>query len=141
MWLQAIQKISGTEGGFLGALEFDDRFGLAVASLGDLGGVPALAVGATGDDDGGNFRGAVWVLFLNPDGKVQSQQKISSTEGGFNGAEVDFNDQFGGALASLGDLGGDGGAALAVGAYGDDGFTGAVYILFLDPAGTVKGYT
>ena len=65
------QKISDTEGGFTGTLDFGDLFGISVAGLGDLDGdgVGDLAVGAQGDDDGGNSpfadRGAVWVLFLD----------------------------------------------------------------------------
>ena len=75
------QKISSTQGGFTGILEFLDSFGVSVASLGDLDGdgVGDLAVGAEGDDDGGiGFfaeRGAVWILFLNTDGTVKSHQK------------------------------------------------------------------
>ncbi len=81
------QKISDTEGGFKGALDKGDEFGSSVASLGDLDGdgVGDVAVGATDDDDGGENRGAVWILFLNPDGTVKSHQKISDTEGGFTG--------------------------------------------------------
>ncbi len=61
------QKISDTEGGFTGILDFRDFFGTSVASLGDLDGdgVGDLAVGAPLDDDGGENRGAVWVLFLD----------------------------------------------------------------------------
>ncbi|MCH8851931.1 MAG: FG-GAP repeat protein, partial [Planctomycetes bacterium] len=68
------QKISDTEGGFTGILDNSDIFGSSVASLGDLDGdgVGDLAVGATGDDDGGPPHGAVWVLFLNTDGTVKS---------------------------------------------------------------------
>jgi hypothetical protein len=65
---------------------------------------------------------------------VNSLQKISSTEGGFNGP-VDTGDAFGGATASLGDLDGDGVTDLAVGArFDDDGGPnrGAVWVLFLD---------
>ncbi|MCH8153535.1 MAG: FG-GAP repeat protein [Planctomycetes bacterium] len=130
------QKISDTEGGFTGTLNDGDQFGVSVASLGDLngGGTNDLAVGAIWDDDGGNNRGAVWVLFLNPDGTVKSHQKISSTEGGFTGT-LDDGDWFGISAGSLGDLDGDGVSDLAVGALlDDDGGTnrGAVWILFLD---------
>ena len=64
--VRAHQKISDTEGGFTGTLDDEDFFGVSVASVGDLDGdgVLDLAVGASGDGDGGDYRGAVWVLFL-----------------------------------------------------------------------------
>src|SRR5215471_7949168 len=62
-------------------LDNGDEFGDAVANLGDLDGpgpsVDALAVGAISDDDGGQHRGAVYILFLDPVGTVLSSQKIS----------------------------------------------------------------
>ena len=134
------QKISDTQGNFGGTLDNFDRFGISVASIGDLDGdgVPDLAVGADRDHDGGDFRGAVWILFMNNDGTVASEQKISDTAGNFGGA-LDNGDIFGGSVASIGDLDGDGVPDLAVGAQGDDdgGTTnssdrGAVWILFMD---------
>lgn len=135
------QKISATAGGFSGTLDPMEQFGAGVAGLGDLDGdgTPDLAVGANGDDDGGNARGAVWVLFLDTDGTVKSHQKISATAGGFGGS-LDDADNLGLSLASIGDLDGDGTGELAVFAIGDDDGgdgTGAVWILFLDPDGTV----
>jgi hypothetical protein len=126
-------------------LEDGDEFGDAVASLGDLDGegpsVAAIAVGASRDNDGGPLRGAVYVLFLDADGGVLSHQKISATQGNFTGV-LELSDEFGGAVAGLGDLDGPGpsAGALAVGAINDDdgGLNrGAVYILFLDNAGLV----
>ncbi|MEM7350673.1 MAG: Ig-like domain-containing protein [Acidobacteriota bacterium] len=138
------QKISATAGGFAGPLNIDDNFGAALASMADLDGdgVTDLAVGAIGDSDAGFFRGAVWVLFLNPDGSVKGHQKINDTQGGFLGALDDF-DLFGASLARIDDLNGDGLADLAVGALlDDDGGSnrGAVWILFLDVDSTVKGH-
>ncbi len=136
------QKISDTQGDFMGILDDADLFGGSVASLGDLDGdgVGDIAVGAFFDDDGGHSRGAVWVLFLKPDGTVKSHQKISDTAGDFTGT-LDNSDVFGFSLASLGDLDGDGVGDLAVGArLDDDGGTnrGAVWMLFLNTDGTVK---
>ncbi len=138
------QKISDTEGGFTGVLDDDDGFGGAVASLGDLDGdgVGDLAVGAFQDDDGGDRRGAVWILFLNPDGTVDHHRKISDTTGGFGGV-LDDGDQFGDSVASLGDLDLDGVGDLAVGAvFDDDGgdARGAVWILFLMADGSVRSH-
>ncbi len=140
--VQSQAKISDTAGGLAATLDDEDSFGFATASLGDLDGdsVTDLAVGAAGDDDGGTDRGAVYILFLNADGTVKDQQKISDTAGGFGGV-LDNGDGFGSALAALGDLDGDNIVDLAVGAPADDdGGTdrGAVHILFLDTDGTVK---
>ncbi len=80
-------KISAGEGGFGGHLDPGDFFGAALAAIGDLDGdgVTELAVGSPGDDDGGTNKGALWILFLNRDGSVRSYQKISDTEGDFDG--------------------------------------------------------
>src|SRR5262245_27010508 len=142
------QKISSTQGNFTGVLDFGDEFGGALAWMGDLDGAgpsaAALAVGTIHDDDGGLNRGAVYILFLNRAGRVLSHQKISNTSGNFTAALAD-SDEFGGAVAALGDLDGAGpsAGALAVGAvYDDDGGPdrGALYILFLNSAGSVLSY-
>jgi FG-GAP repeat/Calx-beta domain len=138
------QKISDTQGGFSGQLDNVDLFGGSVASLGDLNndGITDLAVGAPGNDDGASYKGfgAVWILFLNSNGTVKYEQKISDTQGGFSG-QLDQYDYFGGSVASLGDLNNDGTTALAAGAPRDDdgyGDAGAAWILFLNSNGTVK---
>lgn len=136
------QKIAANTGGFTGQLDNDDFFGRSVTGIGDLDGdgVLDLAVGAARDDDGGNDRGAVWILFLNPDGTVKSQQKISSNAGGFLG-QLDNEDRFGTAVAGLGDLDDDGVPDIAIGAPEDDDGglnNGAVWIAFLLSDGTIK---
>lgn len=143
-----LQKLSDTAGNFTATIDNEDEFGGAVAGLGDLDGagpsVVALAAGAGGDDDGGPDRGAVHILFLAANGSTLSQQKISDTAGNFT-AIIDNADDFGGSIAYLGDLDGAGPsvAALAVGAPADDDGgldRGAVYILFLNSAGSVLSF-
>ncbi|MCP4959931.1 MAG: CSLREA domain-containing protein, partial [Actinomycetia bacterium] len=138
----AEQKISDTVGGLTAVLDDSDGFGNATASIGDLDGdgIVDIAVGAYADGDGGANRGAVYVLFLNADGTVKAEQKISSTTGGLTGP-LDDSDYFGRSVAGIGDLDGDGIIDIAVGAYLDDGGgtdRGAVYVLFLNTDGTVR---
>jgi hypothetical protein len=126
---------NATNGGPI--LAVGDEFGSAIVSLGDLDGdgVNDLAVGAMEADD----TGAVHVLFMNADGTVKSSQKIANNIGG--GPSLNNSDNFGSALAALGDLDGDGVTELAVGAQYDNlfgGGGGAVYVLFLNADGTVK---
>jgi len=142
--VKSFQKISDTEGGFEGILDDDDRFGDVVNNIKDLDGdnIPDLAVGTLRDDDGGTNRGAVYILFMNRDGTVKSFQKISDTEGGFEGI-LDDDDRFGGGLKHIGDRNGDGVQDLAVAAHHDDdgGFgRGAFYILYMNRDGTVKSF-
>ncbi len=138
-------KHSNTQGTFTAPLLNGDEVGGAAAGLGDLDGpgpsTHAVAVGAALDDDGGTDKGAVYILFLNSAGSILSHTKISATQGGLAGP-IDALDEFGGAIAFLGDLDGPGpsAGAIAVGVPGDDdGGTdkGAVYILFLSSTGTV----
>jgi len=134
-------KISDRDGDFNGRLRDGDRFGSAVAGIGDLNGDGFLdvAIGAPLDDDGGDDRGAVWILFLRQDGTVRDEQKISNREGNFDG-RLDDGDQFGAAITPLGDLNGDGITDLAVGAPLDDDAAidaGAVWILYMNADGTV----
>ncbi len=138
------QKISDTVGNFTGTLDDGDSFGTSVTSMGDLDGdsVTDLAVGAWSDDDGGNNRGAVWILFMNTNGTVKSHQKISSISGNFAGPLVN-SDEFSDSTSNLGDLDSDGVNDLAVGAAGDDdggSARGAIWILFLNNDGTVKSH-
>ncbi len=135
-------KIADNTGGFSGNLDDNDRFGSALAGIGDLNGDGArdLAVGAPMDDDGGDDRGALWILFLDANGKVTASSKISHQRGGLP-SKLDDGDQFGAAVADLGDLDGDGVRDLAVGAplrQQNAAAKGSVWILFMNTNGTVR---
>lgn len=139
------QKINESVGGFIGNLDNDDSWAIAIDNIGDLdgNGVNDLAVGAYADDDGGYNRGAVWILFMDANDMVLSHTKISDISGNFNGA-LDDDDRFGGAVAYLGDLNGDGLVEIAVAAdYDGDGgyWSGAVWILSLNSDGTVNSHS
>ena len=134
-------KINNTLGGLQSPLVKGDHFGTGVANLDDLDGDGTidLAVGAFHDAGGGIRRGAVYVLFLHPDGSVKSEVKIGSGTAGL-GSLTDFA-HFGHAVANIGDVDGDGCVDLAVGAPGNhsnESSPGDLWILFLQPDGTVK---
>jgi len=143
------QKISATAGGFTGALDANDEFGSSVAWLGDLDGagpsVGALAVGAIGDDDDGLNRGAVYILFLNSAGQVLTTKKVITSQVGLPFETPADDEEFGGAVAGLGDLDGAGPSAMAiaVGSIADDtgGLDrGMVFIVYLSSAGNVLSF-
>lgn len=125
--------------GMIAEIQPGDEFGRAIADLGDVNGdgAPDVAVGAHLDDAGGTDRGAVWVLFLEPDGALQSYTRIDATHP-LLATQLADGDAFGSSLASVGDLDGDGIAELAVGAIGDDtggSDRGAVHLLWLGADG------
>ena len=140
--VRAWQRISATSGQLVGPLDPGSTFGSAVSGLGDLDsdGVPDIAVGAPYDTDGGLRAGAVWMLFLNPDGTVAREQKLSPLEGGFLGP-LTGTDEFGSSIDTLGDIDGDGLVEIAIGAPpADEGglAQGALYVISPNTDGTVR---
>jgi len=78
------QKISQTQGNFTGTVDDADGFGTSLARIADLNGdsIVEIAVGTYQDDDGGNNRGAIWMLFLDgtPSPLSSSSINLSFTE-------------------------------------------------------------
>ncbi len=134
---------NGNSGLPANTLACDDAFGSSVICVGDLDldGNDDLVVGAQGTHtiNGDLDAGAIYVLFMDASANVSSLQMITEGMGGFT-HDLMTDDLFGNSLAHLGDVNGDGTDDIAVGADYDNGGAvgrGAVYIIFLTPAGTV----
>ena len=131
--------ISEGSGGFYADLEGGDRFGRDHDNIGDVNGdgVTDFVVGARSDDDGEIDAGAVYILFMNSNGTVQSNQKISMLEGGFTG-ELNAGNFFGYGVAGIGDYDLDGIPDIAVSSPVPP--NNALYIIHLNVDGTVKNF-
>ncbi|MCB9898134.1 MAG: FG-GAP repeat protein [Planctomycetes bacterium] len=132
-------KITVDDPAFGGAFEVGDDLGSSLAALGDVDhdGVIDLAAGASGTGPGSFGTGAVWILHLDRQGALRAASRIGDDSGGL-GDVLDPDDDFGSAVACLGDLDVDGSPDLAVGASRDgDGsqWAGAVWMLFLTDQG------
>src|SRR6056297_771201 len=135
--VDANTKIADGHGGLpAGTLAHFDLFGRSVGTVGDLDGNGSneLVVGAPQDSDSPPDLGAVYVFHLNSGGTADQFLKITDGLLGFPAGTLNQYDFFGSAVASVGDLNGNGGIHLAVGANGDDtggNLRGAVYVLEL----------
>jgi hypothetical protein len=137
------QKISmsGSIGGDLSAhvtLAGSDIFGISNQFMGDFNGDGDvnLLVATRNDDDGGVDKGAIYILELGTDGKVNGSQKVSDfttgSPGQNFGGQLDASDLFGSAVGKIGDLDSDGHVEYVIGTMGDDdGGTnfGAIYLM------------
>ncbi len=137
-------KIENGLAGLDSNIESGDIFGQDHDQVGDVDGdgIIDLVVGSrTADDeglaDGGIENGEVHILFMNADGTVRDNQKITMSEGGFTGTLTTGNN-FGYGVAGIGDYNGDNIPDIAVAAPLTDDY--AVYILHLDTDGTVKSH-
>ncbi len=131
--------IENGSGGFNANLDAGDRFSRDHDQAGDINGdgIIDIVIGARSDDDGQTDAGAVYIAFMNSDGTVQSNQKISMLEGGFNETLLGGN-FFGYGVAGIGDYNGDNIPDIAVSAPASN--NRALYIIHLNIDGTVKSY-
>lgn len=131
---------SGGPGNVAGPLHDGDRFGAAVAAVGDIDGdgVVDIAVGAPGDDEAATDAGAVYLLFLDTSGDVKSEKKIVPGRHGFSGTLAP-NVRFGASIARLGDASTPP-TKIAVGAPAYSLVSGAVWVVALDATGDVVSH-
>lgn len=132
-------KIEEGSGGFFADLDAGDRFSRDHDKAGDIDGdgVIDLVVGARSDDDSATDAGAAYILFMNKDGSVKTNQKISALEGNFNETLLEKN-YFGYGVAGIGDYNNDNIPDIAVSAPNSTNI--ALYIIHLNRDGTVKSY-
>ncbi len=125
--------------GFFADLDAGDRFSRDHDVVGDVNGdgILDIVVGARSDDDGATDAGAVYILFMNSDGTVQSNQKISMLAGGFTDV-LSAGSFFGYGVAGVGDYDGDNVPDIAVSANSVP--NNSIYIIHLNNDGTVKNY-
>jgi hypothetical protein len=130
------QRIEPTDPVFFPPIrsEYLDYFGFGLAGLGDADqdGVPDLVIGAPADENGpGRNNGALWIVYLQPDGKPKKAHKISERWGGGEG--LLHVRGLGTSIATLGDLDGDGNLDLLAGEPDSTTRPSAdVLVLFLD---------
>lgn len=138
--LEFVREIGSASPSLSNKLDPGDRFGSGL-TLSDLNadGITDILCGAPGDDDQDTNFGAVYQLYRNTTGAVDSIQKISRLEGSFDGF-MNSDDEFGTSVRTIGDLDENGAIDYAVGAPGDDDGSvdiGAVWILFMRQGGIV----
>ena len=111
------------------------NFGRDIAVIDDLdgNGVREIVIGCSEcyDTNEPTDSGAIFIVFLAPDGSILSYQQISKLSGFLN-EPLTAGDEFGISVANIGDWNGDGVSDVAVGARFDDNLTGKVYLLMIN---------
>lgn len=134
--------ITENTNGFNATLYNDELLGTGLAPLGDLNndGIPDIAIGSR-SSDGATHAGAVYICFLDTNGKVKSHQKLSKSSGSLNSSLLGTYSNLGVSIDTLGDFDNDGVVDLVVGGYTDftgGNNTGAAWLVYLNANGTAK---
>ena len=126
-----IDKISKNHSSLNTMLSQGDHFGSSVGLVGNNEDGYKLAVGAYGDDDGSKNSGAVYLFNMDDFGGGQTKyiDKISKNHSSLS-TMLSQGDHFGSSLGLVGNN--EDGYKLAVGAYGDSKYRGAVYLFNID---------
>ena len=142
-------SLDGTNGFRLNGVAAGDRSGFAVSSAGDVNGdgLADLLIGAvSAGGPNGSFSGASYVVFgrnTAQSGPFPASLDLSSLDGtnGFRLNGVAADDFSGCAVSDAGDVNGDGGADLLIGAFGGPNgtYSGASYVVFGEPPHTCNG--
>ena len=114
-----------------------DQFGYSIAAIGDFDGdeVEDLLVGA--------LTGRLWMLLMNTNGTVRDSTEIELPDSLVSGATVVDAEEFGLAVASLGDIDKDGTVDVAISGIDSSSnynLATSVWILFLNPDASVKAF-
>lgn len=121
-------------------LSDNEEFGTSIADIGDLNddGVRDILVGAPRNGDTGE--GAVFIMYMNTDGSIDSTVEINGATANGAGANINAADYYGVSVAGLGDLNEDGVEDILVGARIADGggsTRGAAFIHFMNTNGSI----
>lgn len=141
--IQSTNRITSNVGGFGDHNIFQHGFGASVAKVGDLNGdgIDDIVVGAP-LSNGGSLQGAIWFLYLDANGQVIGERRLSDTTVGFQ--SLSNGDRFGSSISNIGDVDGNGYDDIAVGTpYQNNSTTnnGSVYIILLEKFGKIKSFT
>ena len=115
--VKAHQRLGEGEGGFVGWGP-QAHLGTGLAAVGDINNdsIPDLVIASDGDRELGPNGGAVFIVYLNRDGTVKSQKKITPKGSFFSDYSV--GDRFGIRVSNTGDINGDGNFDILVGTVG-----------------------